>query len=159
MWKAYRVTFTRPINQSLVLELDLLNLSARSAADLERLYLLCREGIVRALLPEYHLHRQATNRFFLGAILLSDPVIEVVRRELRRLSPGMKVQADEIKGLLIQDVIKREVVEGDEAEDAGRKVHRALVRALRTRQTKPEGEDNDAAAALIAEVESELVGE
>jgi hypothetical protein len=133
VWKAYRVAFTKPINQSLVLELDLLSLSTRSAADWERLYLLCREGIVRSLLPEYHIHRQATSRFFLAAILLSEPGLELVRRELRRLSPGIKVQTEEINALLVQDVLKREVVEGDEAEDARRKVQRALNRALRAK--------------------------
>jgi Type I restriction enzyme R protein N terminus (HSDR_N) len=141
VWKAYRVAFTKPIGQDLVLEVDLLNLNPRTAADLNLLYLLCREGIVKSLLPEYYLHRQATSRFALGAIVLSEPMLEVVRRELRRLNPGVRVDLEEIKTVLMQEVIKREVMEGEAAEEARRRVRRSISRALRTRQ--PRGVDEE----------------
>jgi hypothetical protein len=136
LWKAYRVSFGKPISQDLVLEVDLVNVNPRTAADLNLLYLLCREGIVRALLPEYYLYRQATSRFALGAIILSEPGLEIIRRELRRLTPGVRVDLEEIKAVLMQEVIKREVLEGDEAEDARRKVQRVLSRVLRAKQPK-----------------------
>lgn len=160
VWKAFRVAFTKPINQTLVLDLDLLSLNARSQSDLDLLYLLCREGIARSLLPEYHLQRQATNRYSLAAILLSKPVLEVVRRELRRLSPGVKIEIEEIKAALVQDVLKREVVEGEEADEARKKVHRALGRALRERQVKPVGsaDEDSSLEAELAELRQHQEG-
>jgi hypothetical protein len=143
VWKAYRVAFTKPTGQDLVLEVDLLNLNLRTAADLNLLYLLCREGIVKSLLPEYYLHRQATSRFALGAIVLSEPMLGVVRRELRRLNPGVRVDLEEIKTVLMQKVIKREVMEGEAAEEARRRVRRSIGRALRTRQPRSVDEETE----------------
>jgi hypothetical protein len=71
------------------------------------------------------------SRFFLGAMVLSEPVLEVVRRELRRVSPGVKIQVEEIRKALTEEVLKREVVEGDKAEEARRKINRVQGRSLR----------------------------
>jgi hypothetical protein len=132
---------------------DLLTLNPRTAADLNLLYLLCREGIVKSLLPEYYLHRQATSRFALGAIVLSEPMLEVVRRELRRLNPGVRVDLEEIKTVLMQEVIKREVMEGEAAEDARRRVRRSLGRALRSRQPRGVDEETESLTPVSQEGE------
>jgi hypothetical protein len=81
--RVYGVTLTTPINQEFVLEFDLTELSHRSGRHLEWLYLSSREAITRAAPPDFHTQRQATSRFRLSTIVLSDPCVEVVRRELR----------------------------------------------------------------------------
>ncbi len=135
-WRVFRVVFAKPIDQELVLEVDLLQLNPRTSDHIESLYLLTRESLVKSGLAGYHVQRQATNRFFLGALVLSEPVLEVIRRELKRVSPGVKVQVDEIRAALIEEVLKREVVDGEKATEARKKVQRALGRALRARQEK-----------------------
>jgi hypothetical protein len=40
---------------------------------LELLFLFAKEGWVRSVLGEYHTQKQALSRFFLGAMILSDP--------------------------------------------------------------------------------------
>lgn len=135
-WKVFRVVFAKPIDQELVLEVDLLQLNPRTSAHIESLYLLTRESLTKSGLAGYHIQRQATNRFFLGALVLSEPVLEVIRRELKRVSPGVKVQLDEIRTALIEEVLKREVVDGEKATEARKKVQRALSKSLRTRQEK-----------------------
>lgn len=132
-WRVYRVVFAKPIDFELILDVDLLQLSPRSAADLETLYLLSREGISKSALPEFHAHRQATSRFLLGAILTSDAVLDVVRRELRRISPDVRVDAGELRAALEAEVLKREVVEGEKAEEARKRVSKAASRALRAK--------------------------
>src|ERR1051325_8957792 len=57
-WRVYRVHFTKPIDNELVLEFDLLQLNPRSASHLEILYLLTREGILKDSLPLYYAQRQ-----------------------------------------------------------------------------------------------------
>jgi len=47
---------------------------------------------------------------YLAAVVLSDPVVDTIRRELRRVS-DVKVEADELRVLLKEEVIKREVLE------------------------------------------------
>jgi predicted type IV restriction endonuclease len=134
-WQVYKVTFGKPINQELVLEIDFLNTSPKSTTDLENLYLITKEGIGRSVLGDYHTQRQALSRFFIGAIIISDPVLEMIRRELRKMSPDVKIDAEQIKDVVLQEIFKRDVVEGEKAEEARRKVARASGRA----QKRPVG--------------------
>lgn len=162
-WRVYKITFSKPIDQELVIEIDFLNLSHKSQKDLDSLYLFCKEGWIKSVLGEFHSQRQALSRFFLSAVILSDLVLQVVRRELRRLSPDTRIEIDEIKTALISDVLKREVTEGDQADAARRKMGRIASKALRTRNSKEEIEDNPAINSqtqpisnVIDEAESKL---
>jgi len=130
-WRVYRVSFGKPINQELVISIDLLAINPKNAADIDCLYLLTKEGISKSVLGDYHAQRQALSRFFIGATILSDPVLDVIRRELRRMSPDVKIDTEQIKTVLIQDVFKREVVEGEKAEEARKKIARSLAKSLR----------------------------
>jgi hypothetical protein len=139
-WKVFRVIFGKPIESELVLEFNLLTLNARSQQHLESIFLLTRESLAKSGLDAYHDHRQATSRFFLGALLLSDPILEVLRRELRRLSPDIKVQIEELREALTAEVLKREVFEGEKADDARKKVSRAAGKMLRIRKEAVEAD-------------------
>lgn len=135
-WCVYHVLFTRPIDHELVVDLDISKLSTRSENDLQSLYLWCKEGWQKSALGDFHQQKQALSRFFLGAIVLSDPVLDIVRRELRRLSPDVKITTDQIKHVLVEEVIKREVVEGEKADDAKKKVIKSVNKAIRVVQKK-----------------------
>ena len=130
-WRIYHLIFAKPIDQELVLDIDICALSTRSEADLELLYLWCKEGWQRSVLGEYHTQKQALSRFFVGAMLLTDPVLDVVRRELRRVSPDVRIDVEQLRGVMTAEVIKREVLEGDKAEEARKKVAKAATKALR----------------------------
>ena len=90
-WCVYHVLFTRPIQQELVIDIDFSALNPKSSSDIETLYLWCKEGWQRSALGEFHTQKQALSRFFLGAMIVSDTVLEVVRRELRRVSPDVRI--------------------------------------------------------------------
>ncbi len=140
-WQVYHISFGQPIGQDLVVDFDFLMLNFKSDAHLESLFLLTKEGMGKSVLDDYHAQRQAMSRFFLGAMILSDPVLEVVRRELRRVSPGVKIEVTEIRKALMDEVLKREVVEGDKADEARRKISRAAGKPLRkTKSNGVEGE-------------------
>jgi len=138
-WRVYHVIFAKPIDQELVLELDFCALNPRSAGDIELLYLWCKEGWQRSVLGEYHTQKQALSRFFVGAMLQTDTVLDVIRRELRRVSPDVRIDSSQIKDVLVNEVIKREVLEGDKAEDARKKIVRTANNALRSTTVKPSG--------------------
>lgn len=139
LWKVFRVIFAKPIDAELVLDIDLLALNPKSGDDLESLYLLTREGMLKSGLYAYHDHLQATNKFYLAAVVLSDPVLDTVRRELRRLSDA-KLEIDDLREALKQEVIKREVLEGDKADGARKKVAKAAGKMLRVRKEREETE-------------------
>ena len=135
VWKVFRVIFAKPIDAELVLDIDMLSLNPRNASHLESLHLLTRESMLKSGLYGYHDQKQATNKFYLAAVVLSDPVLDTIRRELRRLS-DVKLDVEELRSALEQEVLKREVIEGEKAESARRKVQKAAGKALRTVKDK-----------------------
>jgi len=130
-WCVYHVLFTRPIQTELVVDIDFSNLNPRSDADLDMLYLWCKEGWQRSALGDFHTQKQALSRFFLGAMVLSDSVLEVIRRELRRVSPDVRIDLEQIRSVLANEVIKREVMEGEKADEAKKKIAKAANKALK----------------------------
>jgi predicted type IV restriction endonuclease len=130
VWRVYRVQFSKPIENELVIELDFSQLNPRSGEHIELIGLLSRECWLKSRMAEYYEQRQALSRFTLGALLLSDAVVGVVRRELRRVVE-IKVEAEEVRAVLQNEVLKREVLEGDKATSAARRVSRAEGRSIR----------------------------
>ncbi len=135
-WKVFRVIFGKPIEQELVLEFDLMSLNPRNSTHIEQLYYLTREGLLKGALPAYHSQQEATNRFFLAAIIQSDAVIDVIRRELRKFAPDVKVQLEDIKTNLVNNVLKREVVDGDKASEARKKVQKLIAKLEKAKKPK-----------------------
>ena len=143
IWRIYKVAFTKPIEHELVLHLDMLALNVRNAAHIEALSLLSREALSGPGLATYHSQKQATNKFSLAAILLSDPMLELLRREVRRLSPEIRVPIAELREALLNEVLKREIVEGDKAVAARKQVKKAASRALRAPRDEASRENTD----------------
>lgn len=146
-WRVYRVQFTKPIVSELILELDLLQLNPRADADLELLWLLAKEGWQKERLGEYAAQRQALSRFSIAAVVLSSPVLDVIRRELRRITPNTRIEVEEIATALRQEVLKREVLEGEKADAARKLAARASGRPLRATRNeddaKPEASGSE----------------
>ena len=135
-WRVYHLVFAKPIEQELVVDIDFSVLNPRSTHDIELLYLWCKEGWQRSVLGEYHTQRQALSRFFIGAMLQTEPVLDVLRRELRRVSPDVRIDIDQLKSVLTAEVIKREVIEGEKAEAARKKIAKAASKVLRASAPK-----------------------
>jgi Type I restriction enzyme R protein N terminus (HSDR_N) len=154
-WRVYHVVYSKPIGQDLVLDINVLGLNPKSSEHIEQLYLWCKEGLARTALEDYEAHKQALSRFLIGAILLSDPVLEVVRRELRRVSQlnreaaEIRIEIDQIGTVIINEVIKRDVLEGDKADEAKKKVARAASKTLRNVTPKLESKAADRSARVL----------
>lgn len=132
-WRVYRVVFGPPISPEMVYECDLLSISPKNREQVEKLFLFAKEGQGKSVLAEFNEQRQAMDSYLLGALLLSDPVIEVVRRELRRIFPDVKVDLERLEQALVQTVLKREVTEGERVEGARKKIAKAQGRLLHAR--------------------------
>jgi predicted type IV restriction endonuclease len=137
IWRIYRVIFGKPINQELVGEFDLLTLDCRSEEQLQLVYLIAKEAWSKDVLDDFHSQKQALSRFTIAAMALSDTVLAVLRRELRRMSPDVRIDLEQIRTVLNQDVLKREVLEGEKADEARRKVQRLLAKATRSKESEP----------------------
>ena len=135
-WQIYKIKFERPVSCDLVCALDLTMINPRKQEDQDKVFLLCKEGIAKAAIEEFHDHVQSVNRFTIAAIALSRPVLSLIRRELRKISPGVKVTETEIEGILSSEVLKRDVVEGQSAEKASKRMKRVLRQKTRKRTAK-----------------------
>ena len=133
-WKVFKVIFSKPVDFEVVLDIELLTLNYKKTPHLENLFLLTRESMIKSGLYAYHDQIQATNKFYLGALILSDPILESIRRELRRITPDVRVQIEDLRNVLIQDVLKREVIECEKADDAKRKVQKVTRKSKRTKK-------------------------
>src|SRR5574337_963354 len=85
-WKIYKVIFSKPIQNILVMDIDLLKLSSKHQDDIELLYLLTKESVSKASLNDYFTQRQATNRFMIGNLLASEAVLNTLKKEVDRKS-------------------------------------------------------------------------
>jgi len=139
-WEIYRVRFERPISHELVCSFDFFSLKPRAADDQGKLFLLCREGLAKAAIEEFHEHVQNVNRFIVGALVQSEAVVSVIRRELRRLAPAAKISVEEIQQLL-PDVLKRDVLEGESATHAIQRVRKAEKKSQKRTEPKKQATD------------------
>ena len=127
-WQLHKVIFGQPIDKEEVARFNLHTVSANREEDLQNLFLLAREGLVSDAINTFHQRSQLLNKFTLAQFLLSDSVISVLRREMRRLFPDLKVSPEQLQELMWNDVLKREVVEGEKVKEAQSRIKRAANR-------------------------------
>jgi hypothetical protein len=145
LWRVYRVIFAKPVDHELVIEINFPALNGHVAADLEALFLFTKESWGKSALNDFYDQKQALSRFSIGAVLLTEPVLGVVRRELKRLSPDVRIEVEQIRAVLEQEVLKREVVEGDKAEAASKRIAKVASKALRSKNERTPAGDAPAA--------------
>jgi hypothetical protein len=116
--------------------LDFSILDGKSQEYQEKLFIMCKEGINKDAREEFHQKTLCLNRFILGAIVMSEDVVSVIRRELRKVSDGVLVPPEGIIHVLENEVLKRDVIEGDEAQKAQNRVKRFYRKA--SKQTEQE---------------------
>lgn len=63
----------------------------------------------------------------------SEPVIALVRREIRRLFPDLKVGNENLSQLIENEVIKRDTIEGDKAKEAVARIKKAVSKLERAK--------------------------
>jgi predicted type IV restriction endonuclease len=131
LWKLYKIRFEKPINYDLVCEFNFSELEPKSEEHKEKMFIICKEGLVKDAREAFHEKILTVNRFILGALILSDEVISLLRRELRKLSEGVLVTHEEITTVLTNEVLKRDVLEGDDASKAHSRVRRFYGKANR----------------------------
>ncbi len=132
----YRISFTQPIDFHEVYCFDMGAISPRSADDLSKLFMLSRESISTDALQEFHRQAQILNRFVIAELVLGEQVVGVVRKEIKRLFDGLKVTDEEVRALLAEQVIKRDLLDGDGHKSAKTAVKRASNAAAKRHSNK-----------------------
>lgn len=137
-WRVYRIRFEQPINYDLVCKFDFSALNPRDQKDQDCLFLLSKEGLSKNVRGDFYEKVQSVNRYVIGHLILSEPVLTVLRRELKRMAEGVKVDVSDVEQIIRAEVLKREVVEGEEADAALSKVNKFYRKSGLRRSKKPQ---------------------
>lgn len=146
-WKVYNISFGKPVSADLVYEFDFKKINPKKQADLETLYYLTREAMTKGnktALDEFHNQQQIVNRFTITHIILTDKVLDTIRLSLRKMSSDAKVSNEEIQKIILDEIIKRDILDDDKATDARKKVQRALKPTTKSNSKKAESEPAEA---------------
>lgn len=133
-WKIYNIIFAKPVVTELVYEFDLTTINPKKQNELELLYYLSKESMTKgnkSSLDEYHVQQQLINRFTIGQILLTTPVLDVIRRSIRKLSADAKVSNEEIQQILVDEIMKRDVLDDEKTTEAKKRVIKAMKPAVK----------------------------
>jgi len=117
IWQVYKIHFKQPIDKALIFEIDILQTSPKNQQMLECFGNLSREGFTQSSMTAFFQQQQATNKFSLAALLSTEPIILAITKELKKLGAG-KTEPDFIKNTIQNEVLKRELVDSDEAKAA-----------------------------------------
>ena len=115
-WRLYRLRFEQPVSWDLVARFNWETLDAKCEQDLDKLYCLSKEGVEKGAREELYEKVQCVNRFVIGQLILQEPVLSVLRRELRKMADGLSIEESEIATLLRTGVLKRDVIDEDDPE-------------------------------------------
>lgn len=117
IWRLYCVRFVKPIEKTLVFEIDVANCNCKSDDVIACFGSLTTEGYSKDCLADLLSSKQTSSKFTIAAVLRSDVMIDSLRREVRRLS-GIRLDPDYLKATLENEVIKRELIDGDQGDEA-----------------------------------------
>lgn len=141
-WQLYRIKFGQPIDYELVSAFSTTSISLKSEEDRRKLFLLCREGIALDAMGVYHQHVSLMNKFTVAQVVMSEPVVGSIRRELRRLFPDLKIDPADVSDLLYNEILKREVVDGDKVKEAQTRIKRASSKVARAQSKRTKAQQD-----------------
>lgn len=124
-WQARRVIFGKPVTSEIAF--NFLFSEPNKLADLvDYFFLISKEGVKKSAIDSFHEECQLTSRYMIAAALQTETVVNAIRRQL--ICPGKRVSIDneKIVELLRNQILKREVLDGDEAKQAEKRIAAAL---------------------------------
>lgn len=149
LWYIYKVKFEQPINADLICSFSLIDLDVKNEELREKLFIVCKEGLAKDAREEFHEKILTINRFLLGALICSEEIIFHIRRELRKVSGGVLASPEEIIKVLTGEVLKRDVLEGDEASKAQARIKKYFSKiARRSKDNVEAGKNEDSADSI-----------
>ncbi len=138
-WRVYKIVFSKPVDKQLVYDFNFCELSAKKQSDIEMLYYLCKEAFGKSSknsLEDLHAQKQIFNKHIVGQVILTDSVVDSIRKHIKKIYPDIKVTNDELYALIFNDIFKRDVIEGDAAVEAKKAVQKAEKKLAATKAKK-----------------------
>lgn len=135
-WQVYKIKFGQPPIEEELTRFDFLAINPKSEDDMQKLFLLCKEGIASEALSTYHQVAQLFNKHTVSVFLQSEVVLSALRREMRRVFPELKIETAGLADLLVNEIIKRDAIDGEKYKEAEARVKK-ILKKLMPSPTKP----------------------
>ena len=132
-WIVFKVTFSKPIDKEKVIDIDFNQTDYKNEDHLETLFCLSKEGCGKSVLEDFHIQQQVLSKHFIGNVILTEPILIAIKKELKKLAPDVKTDIDQISKVIIQEVLKREIFEGEKAEEVTKKISRLMKKQKRVK--------------------------
>jgi predicted type IV restriction endonuclease len=142
-WMLYKIKFGKPIDKELVSEFNLLNINPKVSKELEALFVISKDGQEKSIIEDFYSSIQVKNKFIIGCLLNSDEIYSVIRRTMKKLFIDVKISEQEIADIMVNDIIKREVIDSEESKKAKKDIEKLYKKIERIREknsvTSPKG--------------------
>jgi len=138
VWNMYQVRLEQSVVNELVFTFDITDKAAPKDEFMAKLYTICKEAVKKEAIEEFAARKQLINKYTLCAIITSPALLGVLRREIKRIKKDLAVAPDEIKKMLMSDVVKREIVESEKLKEANKLVKKASSKKLVNKRTGPQ---------------------
>ena len=133
VWQGYRIVLKDTVQYEKIFDFNFLEINPRKISDIDILYLIAKEGITKDAISEYSERMQSLNRHVISGLILSELGLNFLRRELRKLTPGLKVEVEEIDTIIKNEIIKRNVLEDEKYIEAQKKIKRYLNKLAKSK--------------------------
>lgn len=157
-WNVYKVMYSKPINQELIIEFDFLSINHKNASDLADLFLLTKEAISKTQLEKYYTQKKALSKYYIGAIILNEAILDRIRREIKMISPDVRVTSEQIETVIMEEVLKREIIESEKFNDAQKAINKIYNKKAKVKAVKDEADDlpdeNKVSQGEVTKIES-----
>ncbi|WP_128971233.1 type I restriction enzyme HsdR N-terminal domain-containing protein [Bradyrhizobium tropiciagri] len=148
MWRLYNLRFGKPIEKTLVFEIDVLACDCKSGDITGCFGSLSSEGYSKDTLTELLNEKQTSSKYTVAAVLRTDKMVEAIRKEVRRLS-GIRLDPEYLSSLLENEIVKRELIDSEEAAAAAAYVKK-LQKTAEREKLDDAAKTADAAPTVLA---------
>jgi hypothetical protein len=135
-WQAHRVVFGKPVKTEVAFDFSFSD-TAKLPALTDFFFLISKEGVSKSAIASFHEECQLTGKHMVAAALLTEPVVSAIRRQLVAVGKGVKISEEQILSTLQNLVLKRDVLEGDDASKAKRRLASANRAKKKPEQVVP----------------------
>ena len=146
-WQLYRIKFGKPIDKELVTEFNLINLNPKTEKEIEALFVISKDGQDKSIIEDFYANIQVKNKFIIGTLLNSDEIHSLIRKTMKKLFGDIKINDQEIADMMINDIIKREIIDSDESKKAKKDIEKAYKKLERAREKAAHADSGKAEAA------------
>lgn len=153
-WQLYKVVLDKAVNAELVTSINIFNIDLKSDGDLQKVYLLCREGISADAIDVFHQRSRLFNRFTVSQVIMGEKILSAIRKDIKRLFPDIKVSNESLLEMIQSDIFKRELIDSDEARSHIKSIKRIEAK-LNKSSPQIVDEHSDGAAPNAAFVEGD----